>query len=139
MDLFIGMESPYSDELLGGYYEEYYSPDQGGSYYDPYCSNFSYDAQDLYVDDNSKICAGMEEQTSSKWDEILDVCIIEIQENRKVANQRLLNLERNTVGARSGDPSRISGGVRIQHGRVGHDNREQAHARNVVEFTRDQS
>ncbi|KAG6414482.1 hypothetical protein SASPL_127284 [Salvia splendens] len=38
----------------------------------------------------------MDEQSSSKWEELLEICIIEVQENRKVTNQRLLNLERNT-------------------------------------------
>ncbi|KAG6394822.1 hypothetical protein SASPL_145412 [Salvia splendens] len=38
----------------------------------------------------------MEEQLRSKWEELLDICFIEVQENRKVTNQRLLNLERNT-------------------------------------------
>ncbi|XP_047949464.1 uncharacterized protein LOC125195346 [Salvia hispanica] len=89
------MESSYSEEHLGGYYEGYYSPDQGGSYYDPDCSNVSYDAQDPYIEDDAKICAGIEEQTSSKWKEILEVIIIEIQENKKVTYQQLLNLERN--------------------------------------------
>ncbi|KAG6387298.1 hypothetical protein SASPL_152485 [Salvia splendens] len=51
---------------------------------------------DYYANENSETCAGMEEQPRSKWDELLDLCIIEDQENRKVTNQRLINLERNT-------------------------------------------
>ncbi|KAG6424406.1 hypothetical protein SASPL_114824 [Salvia splendens] len=38
----------------------------------------------------------MEEQPRSKWEELLEICIIEVQENGKVTNQRLINLERNT-------------------------------------------
>ncbi|KAG6391193.1 hypothetical protein SASPL_148946 [Salvia splendens] len=41
-----------------------------------------------------RIC--MKEQPRSKWEELLEICIIKVQENMKVTNQRLLNLERNT-------------------------------------------
>ncbi|KAG6436791.1 hypothetical protein SASPL_101693 [Salvia splendens] len=60
MDLFTGMESPYSysDEQQGEYYEECYSPDQGGSYYDPDCFDYSYVAQDYDANENSETCAG---------------------------------------------------------------------------------
>ncbi|KAG6430444.1 hypothetical protein SASPL_108511 [Salvia splendens] len=44
----------------------------------------------------SSALACMEEQPRSKWEELLEICIIKVQENRKVTNQRLLNLERNT-------------------------------------------
>ncbi|KAG6397636.1 hypothetical protein SASPL_143806 [Salvia splendens] len=67
------MENPYgyNDEQQGGYYEEWYSPDQGGSYYDPDCFDYSYDAHDYYANENSETCAGMEEQPRSKWEEFL--------------------------------------------------------------------
>ncbi|KAG6400995.1 hypothetical protein SASPL_137840 [Salvia splendens] len=92
------MESPYgySDEQQGGYYEECYSPDQGGSYYDPDCFDYSYDVQDYYANENFETCASMEEQPRSKWEALLEICITEVQENMKVTNQRLINLERNT-------------------------------------------
>ncbi|KAG6427698.1 hypothetical protein SASPL_111944 [Salvia splendens] len=48
----------YSDERQGGYYEECYSSDQGGSYYDPDCFDYSYDAQDYYANENSETCVG---------------------------------------------------------------------------------
>ncbi|KAG6437082.1 hypothetical protein SASPL_101991 [Salvia splendens] len=91
------MESPYgyNNEQQGGYYEECYSPD-GGSYYDPDCFDYSYDAHDYYANENFEMRAGMEEQSRSKWEELLEICIIEVQENRKMTNQRLINLERNT-------------------------------------------
>ncbi|KAG6427676.1 hypothetical protein SASPL_111922 [Salvia splendens] len=38
----------------------------------------------------------MEEQPRSKWEELLEICITEVQENRKVTNQSLINLEGNT-------------------------------------------
>ncbi|KAG6397704.1 hypothetical protein SASPL_143874 [Salvia splendens] len=85
MDLFTGMESAYgySDEQQGGYYEECYSPDQGGSYYDPDCFDYSYDAHDYYANENSGTCACMEEKPRSKWEELLEICITEVQKNRK--------------------------------------------------------
>ncbi|KAG6402923.1 hypothetical protein SASPL_135137 [Salvia splendens] len=63
------MDSPYSysDEQQRGYYEECYSPDQEGSYYNPDYFDFSYIAQDYYVNENSETCARMEEQPRSKW------------------------------------------------------------------------
>ena len=55
MDAPTGMENPYGyyDEQQGGYYEECYSPDHGGSYYNPDSSDYSYDAQEYYSDDYS--------------------------------------------------------------------------------------
>ncbi|KAG6418266.1 hypothetical protein SASPL_120467 [Salvia splendens] len=49
----------YSEEQQGGYYVKCYSPDQGGSYYDPDCSDFSNDAQDHYANDNFETCAAI--------------------------------------------------------------------------------
>ncbi|KAG6394769.1 hypothetical protein SASPL_145359 [Salvia splendens] len=110
MDFSTQMESTYSysDDQQGGYSEECYSPDQGGSYYDPVCFDFSYDAQDHYTNENSEICAGMEEQPRSKWEEVLEICIIEVKENRKVTSQRLINLEEKhrPFGARIDESSR---------------------------------
>ncbi|KAG6430778.1 hypothetical protein SASPL_108851 [Salvia splendens] len=54
----MGSPYSYSDEQQGGYNEECYSPDQGGSYYDSDCFDFSYDAQDHYTNENSETCAG---------------------------------------------------------------------------------
>ncbi|KAG6399861.1 hypothetical protein SASPL_141346 [Salvia splendens] len=51
----------------------------------------------------------MEEQPFSKWEELLEICIIEVQKNRKVTNQRLLNLERNTVLLEQGSTSLAEG------------------------------
>ncbi|KAG6401079.1 hypothetical protein SASPL_137924 [Salvia splendens] len=95
MGLFIGMESPYgySDEQQGRYCEGCYSPDQGGSYYDPDCFDFSYDAQDYYPNENFETCAGVEEQPRSKQDELLEICITDVEENRKVTNQRRVGIQ----------------------------------------------
>ncbi|KAG6421560.1 hypothetical protein SASPL_118117 [Salvia splendens] len=75
------MESPYSyrDEQQGGCYEKCYSPNQGGSYYDP--GYFDY-----YANESFETCADMEEQTRSKWDELLEIRITEVEENKKVTN-----------------------------------------------------
>ena len=37
-----------------------------------------------------------EEQPCSKWEELLEICITEVQEKRMVTDLRLMNLERNT-------------------------------------------
>ena len=97
MDFSIGMESPYNydDEQPGGYYEECYSPNKGGSYYNLDCSGCSYDAQYCYSDEYSDTCAGMEDQPRSNWEELLEICIVKVFEHRKETNQRLNNLERN--------------------------------------------
>ena len=51
MDFPAGMENPYGyyEEQQGGYYEECYSPNHGGSFYNPDCSDYSYYAQDYYI------------------------------------------------------------------------------------------
>ena len=38
----------------------------------------------------------MEDQPRSNWEDMLEICIAEVLELRKVTNQRLENLERNT-------------------------------------------
>ena len=93
MDFPVGMEDLYCyyDEQQGEYYECYNS-DHGGSYYDLNCSDYSYDAQVYCSDNYSGICAGMEDQPRSNWDYLLEICIAEVLEHRKVTNQRLENL-----------------------------------------------
>ncbi|KAG6390558.1 hypothetical protein SASPL_148296 [Salvia splendens] len=49
-----------------------------------------------YFEEKSIIEEEKEEQPRSKWEELLEIGIIEVQENRKVTSQRLMNLERNT-------------------------------------------
>ena len=91
MDFPAGMEDPYGyyDEQQGDSCNEYYNPNHGGSYYDPNCSDDSYDAQDYCSDNFSKICAGMEDQPRSNWENLLEICIAEDLKHRKVTNQRL--------------------------------------------------
>ena len=97
MDFPVGMEDPYGYEQQWGLSNEYYNSDHGGSYYDPNCSEFSYDAQDFCSDNPSELCAGMEDQPRSTWENLLEICIAEVFEHRNVTNQRLENLERNTT------------------------------------------
>ncbi|KAG6395529.1 hypothetical protein SASPL_146174 [Salvia splendens] len=49
-----------------------------------------------YFEEKSIIEEEKEEQPRSKWEELLEIIFIEVQENKKGTNQRLMNLERNT-------------------------------------------
>ena len=75
MDFPKGTDNPYGyyDEQQGGYYEECYSPDHGRSN----CSDYSYDPQDYCYDKYSEICAGMEDQPRSNWEDLLEIYIAE--------------------------------------------------------------
>ena len=76
MDFPTRMENSYyyNEERQGGYYEEYYDPNQWGEYYYNDCSDYLYSAQDYCSKENIELCADMEEEPHSKWEDLLEKC-----------------------------------------------------------------
>ncbi|KAL1536744.1 hypothetical protein AAHA92_29344 [Salvia divinorum] len=93
-----GMEdSYYYEENQERCYEEYSDYNHKEQYYQDTHSDFSYSTQDHFSDKNMELCAGMEEEPPALWEILLDKCITEQEENRRITSRRLDNLERNTA------------------------------------------